>query len=199
MICGVFYKSSALLQGLVWCQGPAEGLSTEGLSGFTFITVIRAGSFTVVSFSSERPNDQSSQANGVKHVELSQQRLEEEPWHWFLWNVHFSLGCSVLFGSWSAWRPQQTDQRNTWVVSSHYWEQIGSSNRGFPWNYIRAIQYFHPEMMKWWCMFNISVHIILKAPPETFLWIIEPACGIRSWIPGILCYWKTLIQMLWWL
>lgn len=100
----------------------------------------------------------------------------------------FCLSCSVLFGSWSAWRPQQTDQRNTWVISSYYWEQIGSSNRGFPWNYIRAIQYFHPEMMKWWCMFNICVAIIFKAPPETFLWIIEAACGIRSWIPGILCY-----------
>lgn len=32
-----------------------------------------------MSFSSERPNDQARQAKGVKRVELSQQRLGEEP------------------------------------------------------------------------------------------------------------------------
>lgn len=141
MICGVFYKSSALFQGLVWCQGPAEGLS----SGFTFITAIRAGSFTAFPLSGQT-------ISLVKQTESNMldchNRLEEEPWQRFHWNVHFPAGCSVLFGSWSARRPQQSDQRNTWVISAHHWEQIGSFNGGFPWNYIRAIQYFHPEMMK---------------------------------------------------
>lgn len=50
MICGVFCESSALFQGLVWCRGPAEGLSTEGSAVSLSPLFIRAESSAVVCF-----------------------------------------------------------------------------------------------------------------------------------------------------